>query len=87
MRRRGEGTRPRAPARRRLKQLDLLPDDEALAAQTLDLDGNELAELEQLLAQLVSSRHVRPTRVRLRGAEIAEGVSGADAEQAVGSIP
>jgi hypothetical protein len=69
----------------RFQQLDVLPEDEAFAAHALDLDRNELAELDQLLAQRVSSRVLR---ARLRVAEAAEDVSSAaDNEQTVGTVP
>ena len=71
--------------RRRLQQLDVLADDEAFAAHALDLDGNELAALDQLLAERGSSRVLR---ARLRGAEAAEDVSAAaDAAQTMGTVP
>src|SRR5437773_1261210 len=74
--------------RRRLQQLDVLSEDEALAAHARDLDWNELAALDELLAQDVPPRVLRPLRVRLRGAETAEDVStAADAEQTVGTVP
>src|SRR5206468_3290604 len=69
--------------RRLFQQLDVLAEDKALAAHALDRDRNELAELDELLAERVPARVVRPARVGLRGAETAEGVSGADAEQTV----
>ena len=70
--------------RRRFQQLDVLAEDEALAADALDLHGNELAVLDQLRAQRGSSRMVRRW---LRGAEAAEDVSTApDAEQPVGAV-
>jgi hypothetical protein len=37
--------------RRRFQQRDVLADDEAFAAYALDVDGNELAQLDQLLAE------------------------------------
>src|SRR4029450_9204427 len=73
--------------RRRLKQPDVLAYDEALSAQALDLDGNELAELDQLRPQRTPSRALRPPRIWLRRAEPPEGVAAAaEAEQAVRAV-
>src|ERR671919_1570500 len=73
--------------RRRFEQSDLVAEDEALAAHALDLDGNEVAVLDELLAERGSARMPRPPRVGLRGAEAAEDVSSAaDAEQGVRAV-
>src|SRR4029453_12739556 len=73
--------------RRSFQQRDVLGEDEAFAVHSLDHDGDELAELDQLLAQRGPARVVRPPRIRLRGADAAEDVPGAgDAEQTVGAI-
>src|SRR5687768_7813215 len=73
--------------RRRFEQSDLVAEDEALAAHALDLDGNEVAVLNELIAERGSARMPRPPRVGLRGAEAAEDVSSAaDAEQAVRAV-
>ena len=65
--------------RRRLQQRELLGEDETLAAHSLDLDGHERAELDQLLAELVALRRV---------GDAGEGAAGAaGAEQAVGAVP
>ena len=76
-----------AGLRWRLQQLDVLPDDVALAAQAFDLDGDELAALDELFAHRVPSGVIRPPRVRLRGAETAEHVGAADGEQTVSLVP
>src|SRR5207247_4195081 len=71
--------------RRRFQQRDVLAKGEAFAAHALDLDGNELSALDELLAQRVPPRVLR---ARLRGAETAEDVStAANAEQTVGAVP
>ena len=60
------------------QQRELLGEDEALAAHALDLDGDERAELDQLLAQLVALRRIGDAGERAAGA--------AGAEQAVGAV-
>src|SRR5439155_10480790 len=73
--------------RRRLQQLDVFLYDEALAAYALDLDGNELAVLDELLAHHVSSGVIRSLRVRFADAQTAEDVSTAGgAKQTVSSV-
>src|SRR5919108_1194237 len=73
---------------RRYEQLDLRAQDEALAAHALDFDRDQLAVLDELLAQRGPSRMARTVRARLRGTEAAEDVStAADAEEAVRAIP
>src|SRR4029450_1693621 len=78
--------------RRRLRrvsdQLDLVAQNEALAAHGLDVDGNQLAVSEELLSQGGSPRGAWPARVGLRRPDAAVNVAGAaDAQKAVGAIP
>src|SRR5205085_11212368 len=81
--RREERDRRRRLGRRR-EQLDLVAQDEALAAHALDLDGNQLALGDELLAERRPSRVPRPVGTRLRGAEAVEDVpAAADAEEPV----
>jgi hypothetical protein len=73
--------------RRRVEKSDLVAENEPLAADALDVDRNQLAALDELLAEVRSARMVRPARVRLRRAEAAEDVpAAADAEQAVRAV-
>ena len=53
---------------RRFQQLDLLTENEALAAHAFDRDGNDLPVLDQLLAQRGATRGLRQLRIRLRPA-------------------
>ena len=63
---------------RSLQQRGLLGQDEALAADALDVDGHQRAELDQLLPQLVA-----PLR---RGDASERTARAAGAEQAVGAV-
>src|SRR5439155_15998443 len=59
-----------------------------LAADSLDRDGDELAVLDELLAQRRSTRMVRSLGARLRRAQAAEDISSAaDAQKTVRAIP
>ena len=70
------------------QQSDLLLQHVALAAHRLDLDGNELAVGDQLLAQCRSARMPGPPQVWFGGAEASVDVAAAaDAEEAVGTVP
>ena len=65
--------------RRRLQQLEVVGEHEALAAQSLDVDGNERAELDELLAELGAVCRVGDAGERAARA--------AGAEQAVRAVP
>ena len=70
--------------RRRLEQPNLLLEHVALAANALDVDGDERTALDQLFAQRCATGVTRPVGGRFRRAEAAEDVtSAAGAEQAV----
>src|SRR5919201_1820433 len=72
----------------RFQQFDVLLDHEALAANTVDVDRNELAALDELVAQHRSARMLRPPRVRLRRTEPAKDVSAAaDTKEAMRAVP
>src|SRR4029450_14060656 len=66
------------------EQVDLVAEDEPRPAQTLDRDADELAALDELVAQCGPSRIAWSLRVRFGGAKATEDVpGGADAEEAV----
>src|SRR5215218_3870963 len=78
-----------APARlgRRLQELRLVAEHEALPAYAFDRDRNELAVFDQLLSQRGPPGVVGSLRVRLCRAEAAEDVSAAaDAQETVCAI-
>src|SRR5262245_21859132 len=60
---------------RGLEQSDLVSQDEPASSNTLDVDRNELACRDQLLAQRRSSGQIRPRLVGLRRAEAGEDIA------------
>jgi len=72
----GEERDGRRRLRRRLEQLDVVTDDEALFAHAFDLDRHEFSQLDELLPQRVPAG-VRP--VRLRRPEMVEDALAATA--------
>ena len=77
----------RGRLRRRRQQTDFALEHESLPAHLLDLDGYELAFVDELLPQCRSARIPRRPRIRLGGADAAEDVAAApDAEEAVSAV-